>query len=155
LPPRFVFELLRDPVAAACHRHLHARRLSGDDRQLSSALHGAVPDEALDLFGESLKQIDSRAHTSVALIVVGSLLALWSLTGAMSAFMTAIELAYERRDPRAFLRRRLVALELVGFFLLALVLVGGLLAFGPTLSAWIGRETDAQSLVSWIWWAAE
>jgi membrane protein len=122
---------------------------------LISALHGAVPEEALDLFGASLKQIDSRAHTSVILIVVGSLLALWSLTGAMSAFMTAIELAYARRDPRSFLRRRLVALELVGFFLLALIIVGGLLVFGPMLSAWIGRTTDDQTLVSWIWWAAE
>lgn len=122
---------------------------------LIAALHGAVPAEALDLFGASLKQIDSRAHTSVFLIVAGSLLALWSLTGAMSAFMTAIELAYARRDPRSFLRRRLVALELVGFFLLALFLVGALLVFGPTLSAWIGRKTSAQSLVSWIWWAAE
>jgi membrane protein len=122
---------------------------------LISALHGAIPAEALDLFGASLKQIDSRGHTSVVLIVVGALLALWSLTGAMSAFMTAIELAYERRDPRSFARRRLVALELVGFFLLALVLVGGLVVFGPMLSSWIGRKTDAQSLVSWIWWAAE
>jgi len=122
---------------------------------LISALHGAVPEEALDLFGASLKQIDARAHTSVILIVVGSLLALWSLTGAMSAFMTAIELAYARRDPRSFLRRRLVALELVGFFLLALIIVGGLLVFGPMLSAWIGRTTDDQTLVSWIWWAAE
>lgn len=122
---------------------------------LIAALHGAVPAEALDLFGDSLKQINQRAHTSVLLIVVGSLLALWSLTGAMSAFMTAIELAYARRDPRSFLRRRLVALELVGFFLLALVLVGGLLVFGPTLSGWVGEKTDSRSLVSWIWWAAE
>lgn len=120
-----------------------------------AALHGAVPAEALDLFGASLKQIDSRAHTSVVLIAVGSLLAIWSLTGAMSAFMTAIELAYARRDPRSFLRKRLVALELVGFFLLALALVAGLLIFGPTLSAWIGRKTTSESLVSWLWWGAE
>ena len=120
-----------------------------------AALHGAVPAEALDLLGASLKQIDSRAHTSVVLIAVGSLLAIWSLTGAMSAFMTAIELAYARRDPRSFLRKRLVALELVGFFLLALALVAGLLIFGPTLSAWVGRKTTSESLVSWIWWGAE
>jgi membrane protein len=120
-----------------------------------AALHGAVPAEALDLFGASLKQIDSRAHTSVVLILVGSLLAIWSLTGAMSAFMTAIELAYARRDPRSFLRKRLVALELVAFFLLALALVCGLLVFGPTLSAWVGRKTSSESLVSWVWWGAE
>jgi membrane protein len=122
---------------------------------LISTLHGAVPQEALDLLSSSLKQIDSRGHTSVVLIVVGALLALWSLTGAMNAFMIAIELAYERRDPRSFLRRRLVALELVGFFLLALVLVGGLVVFGPMLSDWIGRKTDAQSLVSRIWSVAQ
>src|SRR5262245_3047456 len=88
---------------------------------LIASLHGAVPAEALDLFSASLKQIDSRAHTSVLLIIVGSLLALWSLTGAMGAFMIAIDLASARRDPRSFLRRRLVALELVGFFVLALI----------------------------------
>lgn len=69
--------------------------------------------------------------------------------------MTAIELAYAQRDPRSFLRKRLVALELVGFFLLALALVCGLLVFGPTLSAWVGRKTTSESLVGWIWWGAE
>ena len=122
---------------------------------LLSALHGAVPQQALDLFGQSLKQIDSSGHTSVLIIVVGAVLALWSLTGAMSAFINAIGIAYGYRDPRSFLRRRLVAFELVFCFLLAITVVGGLLVFGPTLSSWIGRKTGAQSLVSWLWWAAQ
>ena len=120
-----------------------------------SALQGAVPAEALDLFSSSLKQINSRAHTSVLLIVVGTLLALWSLTGAMSAFMTSVSATYGVRDPRSFLRRRWVAFELVLCFLLALVVVGGLLVFGPTLSGWLGRATGDESLVKWLWWAAE
>ena len=124
------------------------------DRLLAS-LEGAIPAQALDLFGSSLKQITSRPHTSVLLIVVGTLLALWSLTGAMSAFMTEISAAYGVRDRRSFLRRRWIAFELVLCFLLALVVVGGLLVFGPTLSAWLGRATDHGSLVSWIWWVAE
>src|SRR4051812_41652632 len=115
---------------------------------LLSSLHGAVPAQVLGLFGSSLKQINSRAHTSVLLIVSGTLLALWSLTGAMSAFMTAINLAYGVRDPRSFLRRRWIAFELVLCFLLALIVVGGLLVFGPTLSGWVGRTTDEKSLVT-------
>jgi membrane protein len=91
----------------------------------------------------------------VLLIVVGTLLALWSLTGAMSAFMTAISAAYGVRDPRSFFRRRWIAFELVLCFLLAVVVAGGLLVLGPTLSGWLGRETDHESLVSWIWWAAQ
>jgi membrane protein len=122
---------------------------------LLSALHGAVPEQALDLLGSSLKQINSSEHTSVLLIVVGALLALWALTGAMSAFMIAICAAYGLRDPRSFLRRRWIAFELVLCFLLALVVVGGLLVLGPTLSGWLGRVTGHESLVSWLWWAAQ
>jgi membrane protein len=122
---------------------------------LLSKLQGAVPAQALDLFSSSLKQINSRAHTSALLIVVGTFLALWSLTGAMSAFMTEISAAYGVRDPRSFLHRRWVAFKLVLCFLLALVVVGGLVVFGPTLSGWLGRATDHESLVSWIWWAAQ
>ena len=120
-----------------------------------SALQGAVPAQALELFSSSLKQINSRGNTSVLLIVVGTLLALWSLTGAMSAFMTAISAADQVRDRRSFLRRRWIAFKLVLCFLLALVVVGGLLVFGPTLSGWLGRTTGHESLVSWIWWAAQ
>jgi membrane protein len=122
---------------------------------LLSALKGAIPDQALELFGSSLKQINSRGQTSVLLIVSGTLLALWSLTGAMSAFMTAISAAYGVRDPRSFLRRRRIAFKLVLCFLLALVVICALVVFGPTLSGWLGRTTGHESLVSWIWWAAQ
>jgi membrane protein len=128
---------------------------AGTIDSLLSALQGAVPEQALDLFSSSLKQINSSDHASVLLIVVGTLLALWSLTGAMSAFMTAISAAYGVRDARSFLRRRWIAFELVLCFLLALVVVGGLLVLGPTLSGWLGRATGDESLVSWLWWAAQ
>jgi membrane protein len=128
---------------------------AGTIDSLLSALQGAIPEQVLDLFSSSLKQINSSDRTSVLLIVSGTLLALWSLTGAMSAFMTAICAAYGVRDPRSFLRRRWIAFELVLCFLLALVVVGGLLVLGPTLSGWLGRATGEKSLVSWLWWAAQ
>jgi membrane protein len=120
-----------------------------------SSLQGAIPAQALDLLSASLRQITSRAHTSVSLIVVGTVLALWALTGAMSAFMTAICVADGTRDSRSFLRRRWIAFKLVLCFVLALLIVVGLLVFGPMLSSWLGRETGQKSLVSWLWWAAE
>ena len=43
--------------------------------------------------------------------IVGFVLAVWSTTGAMNAYMLAINLAYERKDKRSFVRKRLVALE--------------------------------------------
>jgi len=128
---------------------------AGTIDSLLSALRDAIPEQALDLFSSSLKQINANDQTSVLLIVVGALLALWSLTGAMNAFMIAISEAYGVRDPRSFFRRRWIAFELVLCFLLAVVVAGSLLILGPTLSGWLGRSTDHESLVSWIWWAAQ
>ena len=65
--------------------------------------------------------------------VVGFVLALWSTTGAMNAYMLAINLAYERKDRRSFVRKRIVALEMVGAIGYAFVLVGVLLIFGPEI----------------------
>ena len=64
---------------------------------------------------------------------LGALLALWSTTGAMSAYMTAINLAYEQKDKRKFVKKRLVALEMVAAVGFAFLLVGVLLIFGPVL----------------------
>ena len=119
------------------------------------ALRGAIPEQALTLLGDSLRQLDRQQHTGGVLVVGGTLLALWFLTSAMSGFITAIMLAYRQHETRSFLRRRLVALELVICFLLALTLVGTMLVFGPTLSGWIGRTTNAQKTVSWLWWAGQ
>jgi membrane protein len=128
---------------------------AGTIDSLLSALQDAIPEQALELFSSSLKQINANDQTSVVLIVVGALLALWSLTGAMNAFMIAISEAYGVRDPRSFVRRRWIAFELVLCFLLAVVVAGSLLILGPTLSGWLGRSTNHESLVSWIWWAAQ
>jgi membrane protein len=122
---------------------------------LMQALQGAIPEQALALLGDSLRQLDRQQHTGGVLVVGGTLLALWFLTSAMSGFITAIMLAYRQRESRSFFRRRLVAFELVICFLLALTLVGTLLVFGPTISGWIGRRTNAETTVNWLWWAGQ
>ena len=40
--------------------------------------------------------------------IVGFVLALWSTTGAMTSYMTALNLAYERKDGAPFVKKRLV-----------------------------------------------
>jgi membrane protein len=115
-----------------------------------------MPKEATSLLGESLHRLGQHPSSGVALTIVGVVLALWSTTGAMTTYMTALDLAYERKDTRSFPRRRLVALELVAVIGLAFLLVAVLLIFGPALerlvAAHVGGASDA---VAWIWWIAE
>ena len=115
-----------------------------------------IPAQATSLLGGSLHRLDRQPSTGVALTIVGVVLALWSTTSAMTTFMTAVDLAYERKDPRSFLRKRLVALELVAVLGLAFLLVAVLLILGPPLEHLVASHAgSASGAVAWIWWIAE
>jgi len=115
-----------------------------------------MPGQAASLLGGSLHRLDQHPATGIAMTIVGFVLAVWSTTGAMTSYMTAINLAYERKDRRAFVRKRLVAVELVGVIGLAFVLVAVLLIFGPPLEQLVASHAGAASgAIGWIWWIAE
>ena len=72
-------------------------------------LHGIVPSQVSSLIENSLRRLTQQNSTSITLIAVGAVLALWSLSGAMKNVMWALNLAYDRSETRGFVRRRLVA----------------------------------------------
>jgi len=115
-----------------------------------------MPAQATSLLGTSLHRLDRNQSASVVMTVVGGVLAVWSTTGAMSAYMTALNLAYERKDRRSFVRKRLVALQMAAVIGFAFVLVAVLLIFGPALETLVAAHAGrASGTVGWIWWAAE
>jgi membrane protein len=115
-----------------------------------------MPEQATSLLGGSLRRLSRHPSTGIALTILGFVLALWSTTGAMTSYMTALDLAYERKDGRSFLRRRLVALELVAVIGFAFVLVAALLIFGPPLERLAASHAGgASGAIGWIWWTAE
>jgi membrane protein len=125
-------------------------------RTIINRLEGVAPQEALTLLRDSLTRItESQSSSGITLIVVGSILALWTLTGAMDTLMWALNSAYDREETRGFVKRRLTALAMVILMLLAFVLAFGLLVLGPVLSNAIGSALDLETLVQWLWWTAQ
>ena len=115
-----------------------------------------MPAEAANLLGQSLHRLEENPATGVAMTIVGFVLAVWSTTGAMTSYMTAVNLAYKRKDSRSFVRKRLVAVELVVLTGLAFLLVAVLLIFGPSLQQLVASHVgSASGAVGWIWWIAE
>jgi membrane protein len=115
-----------------------------------------IPAEATNLLGQSLHRLDRRPSTSVAVTVVGVVLAVWAMTSAMTTYMTALDVAYERKDTRSFVRKRLVALALVALIGIVFLLVAVLLIFGPPLEQLVASHAGgASGAVRWIWWIAE
>lgn len=115
-----------------------------------------MPAQATSLLGSSLKRLDAHPAQSVVVTIVGFVLALWSTTGAMTTYMTAINLAYERKDSRSFVRKRVVAVTMVAVIGIAFLLVAVLLMFGPPIERLVASHVGAaSSAVAWIWWIAQ
>jgi membrane protein len=127
----------------------------GNARSLVDRLGTLIPGQAQTLLNDSLTTLTQNKGTGVTVLLIGTVLALWSLTGAMQNVMWGLNVAYEREETRGFVRRRLTSLAMVGFAALGIILVFGLLILGPHLTRWIGDASGQQTLVSWAWWVAE
>ena len=123
---------------------------------ITEKLGGVVPREALTLIDDSLTRVtENNASSGIAMAVVGTVLAVWSLTGAMQTLMWALNSAYERDETRSFLKRRLTALAMVILMLFAFAMAFGLLVLGPHLSGWIGEAVGIEAVIDWLWWTAQ
>lgn len=122
---------------------------------LIDRLRTVAPADAANLLGESLQRLEARPATGLAMTGLGLALALWSTTGAMTSYMSALNLAYERDDTRGFVKKRLVALAMVASIGVGVLLVAVLLILGPHVQGWVGSALGAPGLVSWLWWVAQ
>jgi membrane protein len=118
-------------------------------------LQGIIPSQASNLLEDSLRRLTEKQGTSITLVAVGGLLALWSLSGAMQNVMWALNTAYGRDETRGLVRRRIVAGAMAVFALMASALSLGLLVLGPHLSRWIGDAIGNKTVVEIVWWAAQ
>jgi membrane protein len=114
-----------------------------------------MPTEATTLLDDSLRRLDERPSTGILVTIVGFVLAVWASTSAMTTYMTALDRAYGRDDTRSFVRKRLVALLLVGALGAAVLLVGLLLIFGPHLERYLGDLLGIETALAWLWWTLQ
>lgn len=96
-----------------------------------NAMSGILPGEMRQLIGQELQRLASTSHGALGFgAVLGIVLTLWSASRGMSGLMSALDIAYEAKERRSFLRFNLVALGLTLCFLaagiVALALIAGL-----------------------------
>src|SRR4051795_4538361 len=130
----------------------------GPDTIASLMAHfsNVMPAAATSLLGRSLQRLDAHPSTGITMTAVGFVLALWSTTGAMTTYMTALNLAYQRKDGRKFVMKRFIAVQMVAVIGFAFVLVAVLLIFGPVLEQLVAAHAGPLSgAIGWIWWIAQ
>jgi membrane protein len=127
----------------------------GTAGRLLKHLDTILPASVITLLNKSLTQVAHHHAGGTAMIVVGAVVAVWSLTGAMKTLMWALNIAFDRTERRGFVRTRLAAIAMLVCVLVAFLLAFGLLVLGPQASGWVGSALNQRTAVSWVWWVAE
>jgi membrane protein len=86
---------------------------------LISAFSGVLPQGALDLAHDELKRLAS-SNANGAGFVIGLAIALWSANSGTKAIIDALNVAYDEKETRSFIRLNLVSL---GYTLIGIVAV--------------------------------
>src|SRR3954447_11943185 len=113
--------------------------LVGDPQSTTNTLTDIVsklgPDSAATTFAGPIRQVTDSHATAGFALVLGTLVALWSASGYLGAFIRASNVIYETREGRPFwkLRPLQVAMTLVVVLLLAVMALGVVLT-GPIVS---------------------
>lgn len=112
-----------------------------------------LPPAALNFIGAEMVRIATANTGGQSLAFAGGLLlSIWSAKGAMDALMTGLNIAYEERERRGYLRRTLVALAFTLGLLAFAIMAIGLLAARPAIETFVGRQ--AGMIFGWISWPA-
>jgi membrane protein len=115
-----------------------------------------IPADAKKLLNDSLTRASNNKGSSILFTIIGFVLAVWAVTGAMNSYMTALNLAYDRQDKRSFVKKRVVALKMAVVLGVAFLLVAVLTIFGPVIERAIAsRIGPAGDVVDILWWIAQ
>ncbi len=121
-----------------------------NSRDTSTVVHYVtliLPSEAASVVSGSLKARESTGTSSLE-VVFGSLVALWSLTGAMASLQVGLDLAYELPKDRSFIKRRLASIPLVGISILFVLLIFVDLIGGTFLIRHVGHLSGVGAAIN-------
>jgi membrane protein len=108
------------------------------DLAIMDLLHQTLPPSAAEMFSEVVKDVTSERRGGV--LSFGIAAALWAASTGMYAIMQQLNITYDVKEARSFLRARAVALALtllVGFLLLSAL---SLVVMGGVIQDWIGNR---------------
>lgn len=128
-----VYGLVADP--ADVQRHL-------------MSLQRLIPGGAQEVIGEQLNHLANQAGRQLGLALAGSVLvALWSANAATKSLFTAMNVAFDEKEHRGFVRLTLVSLGFtLGSFALTTGLMAGIFVL-PNIASWLALTSVVNLLI--------
>jgi membrane protein len=117
--------------------------------QQAGALSGVLPPEAADILLGQLHDLTTTDSTALGIgAVVGILVALWSASAGMRTLMEALNVVYDEKEQRGFIRYYGTALLLTLGAIVGLVLAIALVVALPVVLKFLGLGEALKWLVS-------
>jgi membrane protein len=120
------------------------------DRIVNQASH-VMPDDATSLLRSFTGEVVNSQGAWA--IVIGLLGALWASSSAVGSAMKALNRAYDVKENRGFIKRKIVALALTVLFTGVIIIAALLLALGPLMAGGIGHALGwrQEFVTAWNW----
>jgi membrane protein len=121
---------------------------AGDVSKHLSDLAGVVPGGGMQIIEEQVKRVAEQGNGKLGFgLVFGLTVALWSANGATKAVFDTLNLIYEEKEERSFIKRTAVTLAFtLGGILFALLAIGTMIAL-PVVLEFVGLGGTADFLL--------
>ena len=114
---------------------------------------GILPGGAIDIIREQVARLASKGDAKLGFgFILGLGIALWSANAGMKAIIDALNVVYEEKEKRGFVKLNLISLAFTLAAIAALLLALGAVVVLPLLLAWLGFATVTASLVQYARW---
>ncbi len=125
---------------------------SNIDQQVS-ALSGVLPGGAVDILHEEIKRLAAVHNSGLSFgFAFGLLFALWSANSGMKAIIDALNVAYEEKEKRSFIRLNLISLVMTLVAVVSVMLMIGAVVAAPIILAHVGLGGISKGLISLLRW---
>ncbi|MEM7709251.1 MAG: YihY/virulence factor BrkB family protein [Pseudomonadota bacterium] len=118
-----------------------------------SALDGVLPGGAVTVISDQLETLTSQGSTGLGLtFAIGLGTSLWSANAGMKAIFEALNIAYEEKETRGFIRLTLVSLVFTLGALLLVVLALAAVLVVPAVLQNSALGAVVEPLIQWLRW---
>ncbi len=125
---------------------------SNIDQQVS-ALSGVLPAGAVDILHEEIKRLAAVHNSGLSIgFAFGLLFALWSANSGMKAIIDALNVAYEEKEKRSFIRLNLISLVMTLVAMVSLMLMIGAVVAAPIILGSMGLGGISAALIAYLRW---
>lgn len=116
---------------------------------------GVLPGGAVDILHEELSRLVANRSPALSFgLVISTLVALWSANAGVKSIIDGLNVAYERKETRSFVRLNLVAFGFTVGGIVAAVLALSMVVIAPVIFQFLGAGGTGDLVIQALRWPA-